>query len=89
MNFRRKRSTTISERELAVLERAKEEVAKMPEVLARTSGMTIRIACYSCRRDHLVRRSVHGTVCTCGSKSWRPLGALDVPPFLGMDEAVA
>ncbi|HAM55616.1 MAG TPA: hypothetical protein DCQ64_09490 [Candidatus Rokubacteria bacterium] len=79
----------MDERELAVLNHARAEVAKMPEVLDRTDGFTLRIHCYSCRRDHRIQRSVHGTVCTCGSTSWRPLGACEIPPFPFAGEAVA
>lgn len=77
--FRRKRNTTMSERELAILSAAKAEVERMPETLARTSGASIRIHCYECRRDHRITRSVHGTVCHCGSTSFRTLGALALP----------
>lgn len=89
--FRRQRSTTISERELAVLNQARAEVAKMPDVLSRHDGMTTLVTCYSCRRDHRIKRSVHGTFCPCGSTSFHPRGVLDVPVFVGaaQEEAVA
>lgn len=79
MNFRRKRNTTMSERELAVLSSAQAEVRKMPAILARGSASEFRIHCYECRRDHRITRSVYGTRCDCGSTSFRTLGALDLP----------
>lgn len=79
MNFRRKRNTTMSERELAVLSQAQAEVRKMPAILARGSASEFRIHCYECRRDHRITRSIYGTRCDCGSTSFRTLRTLDLP----------